>query len=147
TVDGEAEAGPEQSELQVLVHGMFEHRRLLDLVRYFNVFEADDGGVGVKKMAAYHQYFAVNRAVDCTVRAASPGGDGRIGVIWHTQGTERRQATFPPDNACKSPSRSTLWVEEGEGLVVFRFLCEGTGVSRSAHRVSPVLPPATRPGG
>ena len=50
------------------------------------VFETDGGSLS-KKLAAYHQFHAVNKAVGCTVRAASEGGDRRVGVIWHTQGS------------------------------------------------------------
>jgi type I restriction enzyme R subunit len=42
-----------------------------------------------KKMAAYHQYHAINKAVECTVKATSPEGDRRAGVIWHTQGSSK----------------------------------------------------------
>jgi type I restriction enzyme R subunit len=65
---------------------MFEPSRLLDLIRYFTVFETD-GAETIKKLAAYHQVHAVNKAVECTVDAAGPEGDRRIGVVWHTQGS------------------------------------------------------------
>src|SRR5690606_32500857 len=58
----------------------------LDLVRHFIVFEVD-GATIIKKLAGYHQLHAVNKALDCTLRAASPQGDRRAGVIWHTQGS------------------------------------------------------------
>ena len=92
---------------------MFERQRFLNLLRHFIVFEdsAAAGGAGtlVKKMAGYHQFHAVNAAVEETLRAAqwvtadrvadAPGryqpgerpgglpGDRRVGVIWHTQGS------------------------------------------------------------
>ncbi|MBS3764725.1 MAG: type I restriction endonuclease subunit R, partial [Planctomycetes bacterium] len=72
--------------LEVLIPGMFEKRRFLDLVLNFVVFE-DDGATVAKKLAIYHQYHAVNKAVDSTLEAASPEGDRRIGVVWHTQGS------------------------------------------------------------
>src|SRR5207253_8151027 len=56
------------------------------LVRHCIVFE-DDGATVDKKVAAYHQFHAVQRALDATVRAAGPEGDRRAGVIWHTQGS------------------------------------------------------------
>ena len=56
TIDGEEMADDRLSELQVLLEGVFERRRFLDLIRYFIVFEDDGGGVLVKKMAGYHQY-------------------------------------------------------------------------------------------
>ncbi|HKI02983.1 MAG TPA: HsdR family type I site-specific deoxyribonuclease [Thermoanaerobaculia bacterium] len=86
TVDGSDVAPQSLPQLDVLVAGMFDKGRLLDLVRSFVVFE-DDGRSVVKKMAAYHQFHAVNKAVECTLRAASPQGDRRIGVVWHTQGS------------------------------------------------------------
>jgi type I restriction enzyme R subunit len=86
TVDGAEPVPGEMGEMEILLRGMFEPQRFLDLVRYFNVFETD-GQTTIKKLAAYHQYHAVNKAVDCTVQAASPEGDRRIGVVWHTQGS------------------------------------------------------------
>jgi type I restriction enzyme, R subunit len=101
------------AELQVMLEGVFEKRRFLDLIRYFIVFEGLDGGKLVKKMAGYHQYHAVNVALEETLRAAIPAqswrksqgfteeagrydagpmaggeeGDHRVGVVWHTQGS------------------------------------------------------------
>ena len=72
--------------LEVLLKGVFEKERFLSLIRHFIVLEPD--GVTVdKKIAAYHQFHAVNKAVECTVRAASPKGDRLVGVVWHTQGS------------------------------------------------------------
>ncbi|MBI3977960.1 MAG: type I restriction endonuclease subunit R [Chloroflexi bacterium] len=79
-------SGLTMSPLEVLIRGIFEKRRLLDLVQSFVVFEVD-GTTIAKKVAAYHQFHAVNKAVDCTVRAATPEGDRRAGVVWHTQGS------------------------------------------------------------
>ncbi len=73
-------------QLKTLVHGVFDKARLLDLIRYFAVFDTS-GAQAVKKLAAYHQFGAVNKAVECTVAAALPEGDRRAGVIWHTQGS------------------------------------------------------------
>jgi type I restriction enzyme R subunit len=107
TITGEAIAPPELPQLEVLVRGVFEPKRFLQLVRDFIVFEDEGGGKLAKKMAGYHQFHAVNVAVEETLRAAElqasaiaeetgryeagrkPGGkpgDRRIGVIWHTQG-------------------------------------------------------------
>lgn len=55
-------------------------------MRHFIVFEVD-GAVITKKMAGYHQFHAVNKAIACTIQAASPQGDRRVGVVWHTQGS------------------------------------------------------------
>ena len=86
TVDGTEIAPKGSLELETLVRGVFQKGRLLDLLRNFIVFE-DDGGEISKKVAAYHQFHAVNRAVDATVKAASVKGDKRVGVVWHTQGS------------------------------------------------------------
>jgi type I restriction enzyme R subunit len=107
TISGEGLADAHMPELQVVIEGLLDPRRLLDLVRDFVVFE-DDGGRVVKKMAGYHQYHAVRVAVEETLRAAEmarvpgvveqgryetgrgPGGkpgDRRVGVVWHTQGS------------------------------------------------------------
>lgn len=82
--------------MEVLLRGVFEPRRLLDLVRSFIIFSDEtetDPKTGqkvrrlVKRVAKYHQYWAVNAAVESTVEAAGPGGDRRGGVVWHTQGS------------------------------------------------------------
>ncbi|MCL4692077.1 MAG: type I restriction endonuclease subunit R, partial [Candidatus Hydrogenedentes bacterium] len=86
TIDGIALAPKGSVQLEVLIKGIFEKRRFLDFVLNFITFE-DDGKTIAKKAAAYHQYWAVNKAVGCTVEASSPEGDRRIGVVWHTQGS------------------------------------------------------------
>ena len=109
TISGERLADESLPQLQVLVEGVCTPRRLLALVRDYVVFEDDGAGALVKKMAAYHQFHAVQTAVAETLRAAAlqqtvadsdpagrdesgrqPGGargDRRIGMIWHTQGS------------------------------------------------------------
>ena len=109
TISGREDAPASLSELQVVLQGVFEKERFLDLVRYFIVFEESSSGKLVKKMAGYHQFHAVNVAVEETIRAAqltetravreTPGrweagrrpggqpGDRRVGVVWHTQGS------------------------------------------------------------
>ncbi len=86
TIEGKEIASKGSLELETLIRGVFDRSRLLDLLRHFIVFE-NDGGAISKKVAAYHQFHAVNRAVDATVRAASEKGDKRVGVVWHTQGS------------------------------------------------------------
>ena len=109
---------PPRPELETLINGMLNKKTLLDLVRHFVVFEKtrkEDPSSGVisihtvKKIAAYHQYYAVNAAVASTLRAADiglsskvmqsparyglpdvaqqPKGDKKAGVVWHTQGS------------------------------------------------------------
>jgi type I restriction enzyme, R subunit len=117
TADGKIEASSLISQLETLINGMLNKATLLDLLRHFIVFEKskkEDPVTGVisistvKKMAAYHQYYAVNAAVASTLRAAEevplgvaetpesyglasvktqPPGDRKAGVVWHTQGS------------------------------------------------------------
>ena len=87
TIDGETLAPESQPQLEVLIKGALTPAVLLDLIRYFTVFESDGHRIRAKKTALYHQYHAVNKAVASTVRAAAPEGDQRAGVIWHTQGS------------------------------------------------------------
>jgi type I restriction enzyme R subunit len=125
TADGKVEASPLIGQLETLIKGMLDKKTLLDLIRHFIVFEKnkkedkDTGIISVrtmKKFASYHQYYAVNRAVESTLRASGyrrtkkdiPGvlelrqspasyglagvdsqavGDRKGGVVWHTQGS------------------------------------------------------------
>lgn len=86
TIDGEREMDG-APEMETLARGMFDKARLLDIVRNFVVFERDgkDDAKFVKKVAAYHQYWAVNKSLARTVTATQ--GDHRAGVVWHTQGS------------------------------------------------------------
>jgi|CXWL01.1.fsa_nt_gi type I restriction enzyme R subunit len=115
TTDGKAISAKGQPELSVLIEGVFERRRFLDLLRDFTVFGESGSGLA-KIIAGYHQFHAVRRAVASTLRALSSNqgaesvharrdmtedpadyglpsvsghaqGDKRIGVIWHTQGS------------------------------------------------------------
>ena len=124
SADGKAEASHLVSQLETLTQGMLNKETLIDLIRHFIVFEkSKDIKAGitsistVKKLAAYHQYYAVNRAVESTLRATGfsvehsvgrgemtmamespesygllgvktqPIGDRKGGVVWHTQGS------------------------------------------------------------
>ncbi|QOJ25738.1 MAG: type I restriction endonuclease subunit R [Ignavibacteria bacterium] len=96
TADGIKEASRFKPQLETLLKGMLQPSTLLDLVRNFIVFEKskkEDAKTGliqiqtVKKLAAYHQFFAVNKAVQSTVNASGENGDKRGGVVWHTQGS------------------------------------------------------------
>ncbi|WP_205793690.1 type I restriction endonuclease subunit R [Methanosarcina sp. MSH10X1] len=86
TIDGEKAADFKIPPMEVLLRGMCSQEILLDLIRHFIVFE-DDRGKVIKKLARYHQYHAVNRAVEKTKFACMPGGDRKCGVVWHTQGS------------------------------------------------------------
>lgn len=85
TVAGERVAAATELELEVLVKGVFDRERFLDLVCHFVVFE-DDRDVIAKKVAAYHQFHATRRAVQSVVEASKPEGEKKGGVVWHTQG-------------------------------------------------------------
>jgi len=93
TIDGNRVEPGEIPQVEVLVRGMLNPERLLDLVRNFVVYsdesKTDPSGaktsVLIKKTAKYHQFWAVNKAVLSTVEAVE--GDGRAGVVWHTQGS------------------------------------------------------------
>lgn len=123
SIDGKREASKLVSQLETLIRGMLNKKTLLDIIRHFIVFDKskkEDKETGitsvqtVKKLAYYHQYFAVNKAVESTLRASGyfvekdadglnvmespenyglisvdtqPAGDRKGGVIWHTQGS------------------------------------------------------------
>jgi type I restriction enzyme R subunit len=88
TIEGEKEVG-NVPQMDVLTRGVFDKRRLLDIIQNFVVFERDDKDDTrlVKKVAAYHQYWVVNKALSSTLRASGEQGDQRAGVVWHTQGS------------------------------------------------------------
>ncbi len=86
TVDGSAIATKGAPELETVIQGVFGKNRFLTLIRDFTVF-GDRGAGLVKIVAGSHQFHAVRHAVERTLAAASPEGDRRIGVIWHTQGS------------------------------------------------------------
>ncbi|MEO7797034.1 MAG: type I restriction endonuclease, partial [Opitutaceae bacterium] len=111
TIDGERDAPKTSHEIEILIRGVFERRRFLELLQHFIVFEEDTESDQLHKIiAGYHQFHAVNSAVEETVRASGmndeswrPGedrgtywagrmhggkpGDRRAGVVWHTQGS------------------------------------------------------------
>lgn len=86
TIDGDGTAPVSIPQLEVLIKGMFQRDRFLDIIKHFILFQTD-GKDTFKILAGYHQYHAVNKAVDSTERATNEKGDRRIGVIWHTQGS------------------------------------------------------------
>lgn len=94
--DGVKEDRATVPQIETLVRGMMTREVLLDLIHQFVVFEKtkkEDLETGlvsivtVKKIAAYHQYFAVNKAIASTMEASSETGDRKAGVVWHTQGS------------------------------------------------------------
>ena len=86
TVDGVNIVPKGMPELEALITGLFAKDRILDYILNFIVFEEDKEDI-IKKVAGYHQYFAVNKAIESTVKATSKKGDQRAGVVWHTQGS------------------------------------------------------------
>jgi type I restriction enzyme, R subunit len=86
TVAGDAPAAKGTPELETVLKGVFDRRRLLDLVKDFIVF-GDTGSDVSKILAGYHQFHAVRKAVESTLSATAADGDRKAGVIWHTQGS------------------------------------------------------------
>jgi len=109
TIEGDKVVDDQYTQLQVVLQGVFDKQRCLDLIRYFVVYEDAGDGKLAKKMAGYHQFHAVGIAVQETIRAsttegrprtrelrdgymaepmeAGKPGDHRVGVVWHTQGS------------------------------------------------------------
>lgn len=94
--EGKNEASHLISQLEVLIEGLLNKHTTLDIIRHFTVFEKtkkEDAKTGLtivqteKKIAAYHQYYAVNKAVESTIKASSSSGSRKGGVVWHTQGS------------------------------------------------------------
>lgn len=94
--DGFKEDKTTTPQIETLITGMLKKEVLLDLIRHFIVFEKskkEDSKTGItsiitiKKIGAYHQYFAVNKAIETTFVASSEHGDRKAGVVWHTQGS------------------------------------------------------------
>jgi type I site-specific deoxyribonuclease, HsdR family len=79
TKDGSYENN-QYAQFDTFIEGMFDKKRLLDILKNFICFSGD-----TKILAAYHQYFAVHKAINSTLTATK--GDGRGGVFWHTQGS------------------------------------------------------------
>ena len=86
TVDGLSFAKRHEGELDVLLRGVFERANFLALIRDFIVF-GDAGDGPFKIVAGYHQFHGARKAIREAVEASRPGGDRKIGVIWHTQGS------------------------------------------------------------
>lgn len=117
TVDGIKEDKNTTPQIETLIKGVLRPNLLLDLVKQFTVFEKtkkENPETGLtyidtaKKIAAYHQYHAVNKAIESTIRATAnvskmvkespveyglpstdqqPSGDQKAGIVWHTQGS------------------------------------------------------------
>jgi len=96
TQDGKKEDDITNPQIETLTNGLLNKEVFFDIVKQFSIFEKsqitdkDSGQViieTVKKIAAYHQYYAVNKAVISTEEASKETGDRKAGVVWHTQGS------------------------------------------------------------
>ncbi|ROI08116.1 type I restriction endonuclease subunit R [Chryseobacterium sp. H3056] len=86
SIDGQLVADEHIPQMEVMVKGMLNKAVLLDLIRHFTLFHQNKEQF-IKIVPRYHQYFAVNKAVEATKKATADAGDQRAGVIWHTQGS------------------------------------------------------------
>jgi type I restriction enzyme R subunit len=94
--DGATLASSRLNELSVMMEGLLKPEVLVDVMQNFIVYEkitTEDARtktiriLTVKKLAAYHQYYAVKKAVISTSKASAAGGNRKGGVVWHTQGS------------------------------------------------------------
>ena len=86
SIDGNLAADENMPQMEVMAKGMLNKSVLPDLIRHFTLFHQNKEAI-TKIVPRYHQYFAVNKAVETTKKATSATGDQRAGVIWHTQGS------------------------------------------------------------
>ena len=86
SIDGKMVADENMPQMEVMVKGMLNKQVLPDLIRHYILFHKNKEEI-IKIVPRYHQYFAVNKAVETTRVATAEGGDQRAGVIWHTQGS------------------------------------------------------------
>lgn len=85
TIDGvQLDPLGQNQQLETLIKGVFNKEVFLNYLRYFCLFE--DGKTTIKKIAGYHQFHAVQAAVESVVKASNPNGSKKGGVVWHTQG-------------------------------------------------------------
>ena len=85
TIDGDnVDPLGEHRDLETLIKGLFNKETFLQFIKHFCIFEEDK--TIIKKIAEYHQYHAVQKAVERIVSSSKPDGDKKGGVIWHTQG-------------------------------------------------------------
>jgi type I restriction enzyme R subunit len=86
SIDGKMVADENMPQMEVMVKGMLNKEVLPDLIRHYIIFHQNKEEI-IKIVPRYHQYFAVNKAVETTKVATAVNGDQRAGVIWHTQGS------------------------------------------------------------
>lgn len=75
------------NKLNVLIEGLFNKERLIDFLGHNLFFIQDKNDKPVKIMAQYHQYFGVQKSVESVLKTIKPYGDGKAGIVWHTQGS------------------------------------------------------------
>ena len=122
TITGKELVSPGSLQLETMLKGVFDKHRLLDLIRNFVVFE-DDGEKVVKKLAGYHQFHAVNKAVETTLRAAGvPTELGRRrreethSSSVSSSGESQRLVTSSPTNEGIGDRRAgVIWHTQGSG--------------------------------
>jgi type I restriction enzyme R subunit len=86
SLDGSDIEQDKELQLETLLKGLFPKETLLNYLQNF-IFHEDHNGKIIKKGAKYHQYWGITRAVQSAIKNIKPKGDGRLGVIWHTQGS------------------------------------------------------------
>jgi type I restriction enzyme R subunit len=86
SIDGKMVADENMPQMEVMAKGMLNKNVLPDLIRHYIIFHQNKEQI-TKIVPRYHQYFAVNKAVETTKVATAVNGDQRAGVIWHTQGS------------------------------------------------------------
>jgi type I restriction enzyme R subunit len=126
TITGKELVPPGSLQLETLLKGMFDKHRLLDLIRNFIVFE-DDGEKVVKKLAGYHQFHAVNKAVETTLRAAGVAANPLIG----SSGRESAHSNSPAGNQSRLTSAATVDKGIGDRRAGVIWHTQGSGKSLS----------------
>lgn len=86
TLDGDTIVQEDDLQLETLLKGLFPKATLINYLHNF-IFHEDHNGKIIKKGAKYHQYWGITLAVESSKKNIKPAGDGRLGVIWHTQGS------------------------------------------------------------
>ena len=87
SINGEKGYAESSADLSVLINGLFNHQRLLDLIENNLFFIKDKNDKPIKIMAQYHQYFGAQKAMQSVLEHLKPSGDGKAGLLWHTQGS------------------------------------------------------------
>jgi type I restriction enzyme R subunit len=86
SIEGDDIEQNDDLQLETMIRGLFPKATLLNYIKNY-IFHEDHNGMLIKKGAKYHQYWGILAAVKSSVDNIKPNGDGRLGVIWHTQGS------------------------------------------------------------